>query len=407
MPPKKRQGSATPNAKGKKRQKSASASHTATSVEGTNDIYIANIPTSSRAEQGSQSTTADPEFVPVTSLTTPVISPPVPTVPVNSQTVPVNQINVESFDTLLDRLTSKIESIVERKIDSILAATERATQMAVGRQVVEPDQPATSTLSTEVVAGGNDSVACNTVHLGQTGNNDPGCALPLSLQTSKASALHSSVSLKIKDKIWANEFIDFRSQLNKPDESVQSPSNHQGMTSPSPPHTNKFISIEQWTDAFAMYSSVLRLKYPDEGEQLAQYGNTIRSIAKAKGNWYSYDTKFRQLRQCQLFPWDHIHHELYIQALTQKQPFRPQSFRPKPFRSQSNNPSTNNKNTCNKYNRGTHCDQSRCNYAHQCSNCSGAHPFFRCWKRSQDKSPNGSNNNSPQAPFSTRFSFRK
>lgn len=55
----------------------------------------------------------------------------------------------------------------------------------------------------------------------------------------------------------------------------------------------RFITIEQWTDAFAKFASVMRLKYPDSTDALAQYSATVRYIAKSSGNWHYYDTQFR------------------------------------------------------------------------------------------------------------------
>lgn len=193
--------------------------------------------------------------------------------------------------------------------------------------------------------------------------------------------LHSFVALKIKEKIWNSEFIDLSTAFNDKaeDESKFSLSfDKSGSTKITQKPKKKFITIEQWTDSFAKFASVLRLKYPDLADPLAQYSSTVRGIAKAKGNWYYYDTQFRKLKQNVDIPWDCIQHELYFKALNQKQqPFRSlQGFGQKP--------STQGK-SCYKYNNGDHCEG--CIYPHVCRICGGRHPRFKCFKRNQLNQP--------------------
>ena len=52
----------------------------------------------------------------------------------------------------------------------------------------------------------------------------------------------------------------------------------------------KFLTIEQWTDAFNIYASVRRLKYPEEAEGLAAYMGVVRRIAQERGSWHFYNS---------------------------------------------------------------------------------------------------------------------
>lgn len=141
------------------------------------------------------------------------------------------------------------------------------------------------------------------------------------------------------------------------------------------------------------------LKYPESAELLAQYSSTVRSIARAYGNWHYYDTQFRNLRQNTELPWNVFQHELYFQPLNQRynQPFQ--------FRQDINKQSITPKKSCNKFNRGEHC--AGCTYPHICSICGGNnHAKLRCWKRNKIEQSNARNiqqaqsNNQPSSDAS-------
>lgn len=139
----------------------------------------------------------------------------------------------------------------------------------------------------------------------------------------------------------------------------------------------KFMSIEQWTDAFSTFSSVYRLKFPGQSEQLSTYMSIVRKISNEKGTWHYYDTNFRKIKAACNLSWDQIHSELYVTALSRKQSLRFRSGRDLSDKERSR---TTIPGTCNKYNRGIFC--SGCDYRHICkySNCGGKHPGHKCWK---------------------------
>ena len=69
--------------------------------------------------------------------------------------------------------------------------------------------------------------------------------------------LHMSVSAKIKEKIWNLEFVDFSTAFQ--DNTMQSFSlafSENGVASVVSQPKKKFLTIEDWTDAFAKFSSV-------------------------------------------------------------------------------------------------------------------------------------------------------
>ena len=193
---------------------------------------------------------------------------------------------------------------------------------------------------------------------------------------SAAIPLHSRVPMKTKEGIWNNEFVELSTLYDEETDDVTI-SLKSGKISTSNSTKRKYMSIEQWTDAFNVYMSVYRLKFPDQSEQLSTYLNTVRKIALENGQWHYYDTNFRKIRQSIGLQWNQIHSELYVTAMMrkQKQPFRSNRDLPATSRSRS---SFAIKNTCHKFNRGSEC--SGCVYKHMCRHCGGRHPGFKCWK---------------------------
>lgn len=211
--------------------------------------------------------------------------------------------------------------------------------------------------------------------------------------TSVSLPLHATVDQKIREKIWANEYVELSTIFS---DDLRFTSNislnftDTGASVVTNPR-KRFMNIEQWTDAFAKYSSVMRIKYPESADALAQYSATVRSIAKSNGNWHYYDTQFRKLRQTTPMAWDVIQHELYFRSLNQntsfhgRQGFQSQGFRNQGFQTQGlqnqnflSQNSTSRK-VCFKFNRGEHC--AGCAFQHACSHCGGVnHAVFKCFK---------------------------
>ena len=97
--------------------------------------------------------------------------------------------------------------------------------------------------------------------------------------------LHTRVPQKKKEKIWANEYIDL-STLQEEDVEDISFNIRTGAVSSTTPSKHKFMTIEQWTDAFNVYASVRQVKYPEEAEGLSAYMGLVRRISDEKGSWY-------------------------------------------------------------------------------------------------------------------------
>ncbi|XP_076083533.1 uncharacterized protein LOC143054404 [Mytilus galloprovincialis] len=214
----------------------------------------------------------------------------------------------------------------------------------------------------------------------------------LKIQVSDGIPLGATVSQKIKEKIWSDEFIDMNSLTSS---YVEDPfslfvsnrkfSLYNNSRSNKPP-----LSIEQWTSAYLVFSDIYIEKCPEEARHLLKYGHNIREMYDLYGDepWRIYDEKFRRLRETIKLPWGKLIDELYTKSAnssnTQNKNFRAQPARQnKSFQNQGNtqyynkNMPSNNIKTCILFNRGQTCNKP-CSYKHVCHFCKGAHAIFQC-----------------------------
>lgn len=191
--------------------------------------------------------------------------------------------------------------------------------------------------------------------------------------------LHATVPMKTKEKIWNQEYVELSALQEEEPEDI-SFNIRTGKVS-TVQSKKKFLNIEQWTDAFSIYASVFRLKFPEEAEGLASYMGLVRRIAEEKAGWYYYDTNFRKLKKTLNLKWGEIENELFLVALSRRQPFRV------PREGDKRNYNTRKFSACFKYDKGQNCPG--CNYPHRCGFCGGSHPQFKCFKKGnkQDPSP--------------------
>ena len=248
----------------------------------------------------------------------------------------------------------------------------------------------------------------------------------------------------IKADIWANKYVDLAALLTpdqqtsyelvceQPDPEVES--------TPQFKWTQKRLRpirfINQWTDAFNAFIAIYCEKYPLEGPNLMKYMATVRRIAQKKGDWATYDTKFRKLKELQpQLGWQTVQNELYQEArlefvqgdgfnsknevFSQKQVRARNRYQGKlygrfsegmdnytkgyqtnyNFRSNNhkrgqggnsyNRPFRRDLSPCWRYNRGKYC--WGCSRPHTCTRCRADHPRRDCpllqTKNVKDRSP--------------------
>ena len=123
----------------------------------------------------------------------------------------------------------------------------------------------------------------------------------------------------------------------------------------------------------------------------------LRDIAAKPGDWLYYDEQFRFIRQSapDQYPWDAIHWEVWLKAVT--------NFRPKPqFPSDKGHlrtrPQSFPKGTCWRFQAGKVCNG--CRFDHVCFKCGSPHPATQCSSGQQHKGnpiKTGSTTAAPQA----------
>ncbi|XP_069102742.1 uncharacterized protein [Argopecten irradians] len=208
-----------------------------------------------------------------------------------------------------------LESHLEQLTQTITASVTEAVLASLRRQGVYSKQtsapPAAASGSSPATPGPSSSVtdAFQNPLPGQprellenrtelSGGLEDYCPVDTPPVSMSCRPLHAKVPSKLKERIWAGEFIDLGLLLD--DQSVNDFSlkmNTDGHIGLVPSRRKVFLDIDKWTDAFNIFVSVLRLKFPSDMEALATYQNVIRNIANCGGNWYYYDTNFRKMKQ--------------------------------------------------------------------------------------------------------------
>ncbi|XP_022809467.1 uncharacterized protein LOC111346446 [Stylophora pistillata] len=212
--------------------------------------------------------------------------------------------------------------------------------------------------------------------------------------SSIAIALGSRVNPKIKAKIWGNKYVDFGGLLSLSPNidryslslTPSSTSSNQPQLTLQPSQPPKRIhNLNQWLSASNTFVAIYKEKYPLEAPKLMKYCEVVRDIASKPGDWSFYDEQFRFVRQSapEQYPWDTIHWELWLRAVT--------TFRARPQVS-SNKASTCSRNrrsfpkgTCWAFHAGIFC--GGCCLDHVCFKCGLPHPSSQCSTPSSQRAP--------------------
>ena len=227
--------------------------------------------------------------------------------------------------------------------------------------------------------------------------------------TSIGINLGARVSAKLKSKIWANEYIDFGALLTvaplqeKYALSMSSTAGNSGkpeLTFEQSNSPKKVTNIQQWITAFNIFASVYVEKASRDAPKLLKYCEVVHDPSQKLADWLLYDEQFCYLRQSapQSYPWDKIHWELWLRAMTNSCS-RPQ-FSATTERANSRacfRPSSNNfpKGTCWAFHAGRQC--KGCNYKHVCFKCKAKHPSSQCQVSSTLQRSNAGKFGSPVA----------
>ena len=197
----------------------------------------------------------------------------------------------------------------------------------------------------------------------------------------KEKSITRSIPGQIRDKIVNNEFIDL---------SILLPGNrHKSGGAQDRDSAKRFQirKIEDWTNAFLVYSAIYATRYPESGAALFAYMANIRFLASSVDSlsWLHYDIDFRQARESEPISWAVIDNDLWLKAMVAPRPFRKGGSQ----QGDSGAPEVRKSGECWAKEKFGSCTKRFCNFKHTCSKCAGEHRGAGC----ENSIRNGPKNN--------------
>jgi hypothetical protein len=227
-----------------------------------------------------------------------------------------------SNDHAVAMTPEQINSLVDVIVDKVCARLEGKGKEDLAQPDESPNTSTTSTLQQALAHLTADITAAHPVGAGGCLPQAGHMQTTLHLQNGQeAIPLGANISASVRGKIWADEFISFGQLINPSlgnDYSVQIVQNTMQLNLKQ--NNRGIFTIDQWAQAFAIYSSSYLEAHKDQAIPLIKYGFNIREMAKQYPSpfaWRNYDESFRQARAVTKWPWDIICHELYIKSVSQ------------------------------------------------------------------------------------------
>ena len=145
--------------------------------------------------------------------------------------------------------------------------------------------------------------------------------------TSTFDPISSHVPQKMKIKIWEDQFIDLSLLLKSARELVDHVDTQgqiqirNGTMCLVKQKSNSFLSIEKWTSAFIIFTSIILEKYRTRSQELLKYMRDIRIAASRSSGWFKYDEQFRLQKVANPHSsWGQINSELWLLYITNNTP---------------------------------------------------------------------------------------
>ena len=194
------------------------------------------------------------------------------------------------------------------------------------------------------------------------------------------------IPLKLKQKIWGGQFIDL-SLLLKSAKDIHDSLGGQGEIKIQDgkvcivkSNSGSYLTIEKWTNAFMIYTSVMLEKYRSRAQEFLKYMRDIRLAASRSQGWFKYDEQYR-LRKANNpeSSWGIINQEFWLLYIAGQGACESQtsSNNAKPFSGKGVVSAVTQ--YCYLFNQGKKCNFfPRCRYRHNCRRCGGKHPEVNC-----------------------------
>ena len=311
-----------------------------------------------------------------------------------ANSAPTTSENAGMVNVNLEALTASLSAAVQQAVRSALTTASTSGGSPQRKDIVAqvPDVP--ENLVSQVV----ETEVSDLTNAGQIPLNTEGTGpRPTTEFRSVAISLAARVNSKTKAKIWAQQYIDLGSLLsiapsnNSYSLSLKSTNRNSSATPKLCLEPNdkprRIFNINQWLTAFNIFVSVYTERFNQAAPKLMKYCETVRDISAKGGDWRYYDEQFRFLRESDpnLFPWDHIHWELWFQTMISarniSQKAVANSDRDKP---PNRVPQQFPKGTCWAFHGGKTC--SGCKFEHVCFKCGSRHPASQCPTQYRGKS---------------------
>ena len=197
-------------------------------------------------------------------------------------------------------------------------------------------------------------------------------------------SLDHLVPQKVRDKIWAREYVDFAALLLEDEQEMElricSKSDKPAFKM-VPSHKKDITSISLWHKAFRRYAAIYRRKFSAEQEGILIYTDIISELAEDDEDWVTYDKRFRKNHASGRESYGNINVPMYIRAA--KTTFRRRAHqgpnadrdgRKKDRQTRAKHPS----GYCFTFHDGNRC--RGCDFKHECYRCEGSHPASKCPK---------------------------
>ena len=129
--------------------------------------------------------------------------------------------------------------------------------------------------------------------------------------------LDGAVPPKVRDKIWAREYVDLAALLLDDEQEMELRiCNRQDKPSFKmvPRHKQDITNIGLWHKAFRRYATVYLRKYPYEHWGIMTYIDTIAELADDGVDWVAYDKRFRKNHAIGREAYGNVNVPMYIQA---------------------------------------------------------------------------------------------
>lgn len=270
--------------------------------------------------------------------------------------------------------------------------------MGVSANITSLPQPA-PIMFPQITDHSTDQVPLNTTTSGSdTGNNT---YFPVQIGSSIdqmhtphqivgiASDINVNVSQNIKEKIKKGEYVDLASLLtnNQHIDSKQKLIVQQGeLILQTDQNLKKIFSIDTWTTAFIIFTSIYCSVHPEKFQDLLKYMSMVRLGASRCANlgWKMYDEQFR-LRKAQdpTSSWSSVDYELWLIYMNNIKS-SPGTGNQMVFSDMQNGAQK-----CYNFNYVGSCFRQHCFYSHSCIRCNGGHSMLHCHsKQGQTKFQN-------------------